>query len=243
MAFNIQEFQSQVTSSGYAETSTFIVDITPPPTLIGGEVDGIFRFYCRSVGLPEFDIQVADVPIQGFGAPTKKPIGRTFPIIPATFLVDKNHSMLGFFHRWSQLVSNYDRSAGPLGSAFGMTPFEINYKSEYQGTMSIVVFNRQAGTTYVYELGGVFPQNVGSVDMAWDSENLMLLPVGFAFDTIRVSGAVGPTITGDRGGANSLLTYFSSLNSYVKAFQSIRRPSDVQNLVNQTAAVIDNIFG
>lgn len=238
MPFNIREFQSQILKNGYSEASTFIVDITPPAALLDSEVSQIFRFYCRSVQLPPLDITTLDVAVQGFGAPTKRPSAREFSIIPATFLVDGQHKILRFFQNWSQLVMNYDRTQGQQGSSYSLRPFEINYKTDYAGTMSIIMFNDKAGQTMTYELGGVFPQSIGSIDLAWDAEDQMLLPVGFAFDILKISGDAykNPSVTSET--ANSALSYFSSENSFAEANPFIARPFDVQQAVSQTAAAL-----
>lgn len=233
MAFNIQEFQSQL-SSGLGEKNSFIVDITAPVF-----PDVPLRFYCQSVGLPAFDIQTSDVAIQGFGAPNKKPVNMQYPIVPATFMIDSGYSILKFFHRWQQSVINYDRTS--TFGVGGQLPFQIGYKSEYAGTMTIACLPKGGGGSYVYEFGGVFPIQVGSVDMAWSEEGFMQLAVGFAFDVIRVSGARAPDAFGDRSGANSLLTYFSQANTYIQAFKTLNRPNEVQNLINQTANILNGL--
>jgi hypothetical protein len=62
--FNIQEFSSSISKHGVAKDNLFMVSITPPPALRNkGEEDSIvddLRFFCRSVTLPEFDIQTTD---------------------------------------------------------------------------------------------------------------------------------------------------------------------------------------
>ena len=79
MAFNINDFSAQVNKHGLAQTNLFIVRITPPPTFTGisdGAEDNSvslnlsreLQFFCRTVTLPELDVQTVDVQKQAFGA-------------------------------------------------------------------------------------------------------------------------------------------------------------------------------
>jgi hypothetical protein len=166
-----------------------------------------------------------------------------FPVVPITFFVDADHKILGYFHDWMKKIINWDRTGGPSGTSNGMRPFEVAYKSDYQGTVTISVLSRFNGReAYQYTLAGAYPVSVGAVTTAWDSDDLMMVPVGFTFDVLKVSGVGTPTVTGNSSGANSLLTYFSQLNTTIQAFKTFDQPNEIQSLVNQSAAVLDGIF-
>ena len=241
MAFNIQEFQSQIGRNGYGVTNLFTVEITAAPATGFSQRDLVF--YARSATLPEFDIQTQDVAHAGFGSATRKPTGMQFPVLPVTFLVDKDHKIMTFFHDWSRKIVNYDRSGGPTGAANGLRPFEINYKSDYQGSLRVTLFSRFNGSnSYVYEFFGAYPISIGSIATAWESDELLFLPVGFSYDIVKITSLSTPKVTGIDGGANSLLTYFSQLNTSVQALRNFDPSVEIQGLVNQSASLLDQIF-
>lgn len=241
MAFNIQDFQAQIGRTGYGVTNLFTVEITTAPATGFSQRDLVL--YARAATLPEFDLQTEDVAHAGFGSATRKPTGMQFPILPVTFLVDKDHKIMSFFHDWTRKIVNYDRTSGPGGAANGLRPFEINYKSDYQGSLKITLFSRFSGSdSYIYEFSGAYPVNVGSISTAWDSEELLFLPVGFSYDVVKLSSLSRPKVTGIGGGSNSLLTYFSQLNTSVQALRDFDADREIQGLVNQSAALIDQIF-
>lgn len=241
MAFNIQQFQSEFGSKGHGVTNLFTVQILTSP--VTGSLERDLVFFANATDLPAFDIETTNIAHSGFGTATRKPTGLQYPILPITFFVDKDHKILRFFHEWIRQIVNYDRSEGPLGSVNGLRPFEIGYKSDYQGAIKVTVFSRyNGGDTYVYEFSGAYPINMGTVSMSWDSEGIMSLPVGFTYDVVNITSLPTPLVTGSGGGANSLLTYLSQLNTSIEVFRSIDLPRDVRGLVNQSAAILDDIF-
>lgn len=244
MAFNVQEFKSQITKHGFAQRNLFLVRITPPEQFAPELPSVDLQFFASSTTLPELSLGTADVMHNGMGANTKKPTGMEYPVLPVTFFVDSNHHILKFFHRWTQKIVNYDRTGGPLAVSGGdLLPFEIGYKGDYQGAIEIIVFPRYQGKqSYTYKFAGAYPINVGNISTSWGEEGLMDLSVGFAYDKFSVSSLDTPKmLTGDSN-ANSLLTYFSSLNTVVQSFRDINNPLDVQNAINQSSRVLDRIF-
>ena len=245
MAFNLQEFRSQITKHGFAQQNLFIVRIYPPEQFAPELPSSDLQFFASSATLPEFSLGTTDVVHNGMGAATKKPTGMEYPILPVTFFVDSNHNMLKFFHRWIQKIVNYDRSGGPYGTLAdtGALPFEIGYKADYQSTIEIIVFPRhQDKKSYIYTFSNAYPINVGNISTSWSDEGLMNLSVGFAYDTLKVSGVDTPKMLTGSNSANSLLTYFSTLNTVVQSFRDIDSPLDVQNAINQSSRVLDRIF-
>jgi len=241
MAFNIQEFQAQIGRNGYGVTNLFTVEITAAPATGFSQRDLVF--YARAATLPEFDITTEDIAHTGFGSATRVPTGMQFPVLPITFMVDKDHRIMSFFHDWTRKIVNYDRTGGPSGAANGLRPFEINYKSDYQGALRVTLFSRFNGSdSYIYEFSGAYPISVGNITTAWDSEELLLLPVGFSYDVVKLSSLSRPTVTGIGGGANSLLTYFSQLNTSIQALRDLDATREIQGLVNQSASLLDQIF-
>jgi len=243
MSFNISEFSSALGKHGVARDNLFMVNVTPPKALRNnGEDDSIIpdlRFFCRSVTLPEFDIQTTDYQTQAFGAVTRRPQSMTFPILPTVFMVDSNFGIMKFFHRWTQLMVNYDTSAGILAEVDGSLPYEMGYKNEYASTVEVIVYSYASESiTYTYKFSGAYPIQVGNVTEAWgQAGDVMTLPVGFTYDEMQVTGADSGSVVDGRGGANGLLSYLSSINTFTQAIKGLKRPRSIQDAINQVTNV------
>jgi len=247
MSFNIQNFSSKISQHGLAKNNLFFVELRVPPTILNemAEIAVVpdIRFFCRSVTLPEMDMITTDIQPQGFGSPQRRPQGMNFPIIPAVFMVDSNFGVMKFFHRWAQAIVNYDRSEGVRGVVNNQLPFEMGYKDEYQTTMKVTVYSFGGGnetdSVYTYDLSGVYPVNIGNISESWESTSeVMTLPVGFTYDTLKVTGAKTPVVQDTDGlGANGLLSWFSSINSVAQAIRGIKKPRNIQDAINQITNV------
>ena len=247
MSFKISEFSSKVKQYGLAKSNLFYVEMGIPAT-IRNELRDIpvlndLRFFCRSVTLPEMDLITTDIQPQGFGTPQRRPQGMNFPILPTTFMMDSEFGVMKFFHRWTQAIVNYDNSEGVRGVVNNQLPFEMGYKKEYETTMKITVFSYGGGggknSVYEYIFSGVYPVNVGNVTEDWESHSdVMILPVGFTYDTLKVTGAKAPVVQNLGGlGANGLLSWFSSINTVAQAIKGISRPRNIQDAINQVTNV------
>ena len=250
MSFNINEFSAQINKHGLAQNNLFLVRIIPPPGFTGiadGAEDNSvslnlakeLEFFCRTVTLPELDVQTVDIQTQAFGAITRRPQSMAFPVLPTVFMVDSNFAVLKFFHRWMQKIINYDTSAGPISAVDGQLPFEMGYKSDYATTIEVIVYSFQSESiTYKYTMSGAYPVQVGNITEAWESSGeLITLPVGFTYDELKVSGAKTGSVIEGAGGANGLLSYLSSINTFTQAIRGLKRPRNIQDAINQVSNV------
>lgn len=252
MSFNIADFNSKLAKHGVAKNNLFFARINIPQALINEFVDlpvtRDLEFYCKSVTLPELDIVTGEVQPQGFGPTVRRPQGMNFPIVPASFMVDSDFGIMKFFHRWTQSIINYDKSGGNFGSVNGALPFELGYKSEYATTMDVAVFSQNTKRVeYVYKFSGVYPINVGNVSPSWENNGEVLtLPVGFTYDELKVTGSKSGRVESDTPGSTTgrMLRWFNTINQTVNAIESFRKPTDIQDSINnlQTVNTIYNSF-
>ena len=238
MAFSISEFNSKIGQHGLAKSNLFFARVNIPRALRDelGEIpiSRDLEFFCRSVQLPEMELGTADIQQQGFGAITRRPQSMTFPILPATFMVDSNFGVLKFYHRWMQAVVNYDKSGGNYGSVNNALPFEMGYKSEYASTMDVAVFSQNTNKVeYVYSFSGLYPVSVGNLSVAWEnSAEVMALPVGFTYDELKVTGSQQGKVQSNKPPLGTLLKWFSRINSFANSIQSIQNPTNIQDSIN-----------
>ena len=65
----------------------------------------------------------------------------------------------------------------------------------------------------------------------------MTLPVGFTYDELKVTGAVTGSVLDSVGGANGLLSYLSSINTFAQAIKGLKRPRSIQDAINQVTNI------
>lgn len=249
MSFNISDFNSKLSEHGVAKTNLFFARITMPRSLLN-ELNEIpitrdLEFYCKTVTLPEMDIQTSEVQPQAFGPVVRRPQSMNFPVLPVSFMVDSNFGVMKLFHRWTQSIVNYDTSGGQFAGVNNTLPFEMGYKNDYSATMQVAVYSQNTQEVeYVYEFSGLYPINVGGIETSWESTgDVMTLPVGFSYDELKVSGSTRGKVLSDRPGSftGNLLGWFSSINTTVNMIQSIKRPTSIQDALNQVSN-INNII-
>tara|TARA_B110000967_G_C18881021_1_gene561067 strand:+ start:243 stop:1001 length:759 start_codon:yes stop_codon:yes gene_type:complete len=241
MSFNISDFNAKINEHGIAKTNLFFARITMPRSLLNefGQISVTrdLEFYCKTVTLPEMDITTGEVQPQGFGPVVRRPQAMNFPILPVSFMVDSNFGVMKLYHRWMQSIINYDTSGGQFAGVNNALPFEMGYKKDYSATMQVAVYSQNTREVeYLYEFSGLYPINVGSIQASWESAGeVMTLPVGFSYDGLKVTGAKTGEVLADRPGSftGKLLNWFSTINSVANTLQSIQRPTDVQDAINQ----------
>lgn len=242
MTFNINEFSSQMGGKGIAINNLFFVTITLPNVLsnLNSELTGReISFLCRTVDLPPFTVNTADVRPQGHGLAEKRPTAMQFDPLSTVFMVDGQFAVKKFFHRWIQAVVNYDTRSGILSEVNGRVPFEFGYKRDFGATITVHVFSDNIGAfEYVYEFGKAWPTFVGGTQVAWENAaEIMTLPVTFTYSELKVTGAEAGTVSVDTSRANGLLTYLSAINTYGQAINQLHRPRDIQDLITQITDV------
>jgi hypothetical protein len=252
MSFNIADFNSKLSQhGGLSKSNLFFARINIPQALINEFVDipvsRDLEFFCKSVTLPGFDLETADVQPQGFGPVVRRPQGMNFPVMPCIFFVDSNFGIMKFFHRWMQAVVNYDRSGGNFGAVNGALPFEMGYKSEYATTMDVAVFSQNSRRVeYVYNFSGLYPVNTGTQETDWSTQGeVMTMAVGFSYDQLKVTGSESGKVESENGStAGRMLRWFNTINQTVNAIEAFRKPTDIQDSINnlQTVNTIYNSF-
>lgn len=244
MAFSISEFNSQVNKHGLAKNNIFYTRITLPPALLNLEntiPTSDLRFFCRTFDLPAITYDAYEYREGGVGPSSRRPSSFNYQPVTGVFMVDSNFAVLKFFHRWMQQIVNYDTSAGTNSEdPQGKLPYEFGYEDEYAATIEVVVFSsNQTDKFYTYKFGKAYPLLIGNITEAWqDAADIMVLPVTFTYNSLKVDGTDAGRITGSlNAGGNSIFSELSSLNSYAQAINSLRRPQGIQDAINQLTTV------
>lgn len=242
MTFNISEFNANINRTGLARPSLFFMRINLSNSLsfldpVAGMESRRLTFLCRSVELPEINVGITPFKPLGFGPSEKRPTDFDYGPLPTVFMVDGEFNVLKFFHRWMQAVVNYDTDNGLLSEnpTDAMLPYEFGYKDEYTASsIEVITYSgAKEDMFYTYKFNNVFPTTVGNVTVAWEStDELMLLPVSFSYDSLTVDGTSRGIISDGIRNTTGVLDYLTELAVYGSEIRSLERPQSIQDAVN-----------
>lgn len=177
MAFNINEFKSQLVGGG-ARPSLFQVQITNP---IAPEADFKFPFMCRAGQLPGSTVGAYEVPY--FGRNIKYAGDRTFEDWTVTVINDEDFIVRNAMESWMNFINSHDSNVRGLPQ---------DYKSN--GIITQYSKDGSALRTYVFE--GMYPIAVDPIDMDWGTvDAIEEFGVTFQYDMWRVEGVTGISTT------------------------------------------------
>ena len=185
MAFNINEFRSQIASRGLAKSSLFYVTITVPASLnntLGSIIDSnTLSFFCDTASLPGMEFGTVDYKKHGYGKSYKRPVEFNESTLPLIFMVDAEFGVVKYFHRWMQSIFNYNNGSAVREDPQGKLPYEFEYHDNYAATIEIFVFStNDTQKVYKYKFSKAYPMNIGEVNVAWEiNDQIMKLPVTF----------------------------------------------------------------
>lgn len=206
--FNIRDFKSAISTRGTLQPNKFFVRITPPETLkatnsqlvenntadsIPG--DGIInftedarflQFYAEGAALPGVNILTSPVRRYGYGSEEKRPIVAAFNDLNLTIIGDEYGRNVRFFQNWLKLMVNYDardtyRTMTGIGAS--QHPFEVTYKTDYIGTIEVLVFNsHDLNSALHYTFREAYPINMIDTPLNWsDNNNLMRFSITISY--------------------------------------------------------------
>jgi hypothetical protein len=245
MTFNISEFTSQINRIGIAKNNLFVVSINLPESLSYLNDKIAIRdliFLCKDIKLPNLAVNALPYIPNTIGMVERRPVSMEYPILDAEFMVDSNFNVMKFFHRWIQGIINYDVSSGQYSTAPGTNtlPFEIEYKSNYVSTITVDVYSDNIDYyKYRYVFGNAYPINVGGITPSWqESAQVMSMPVGFSYDTLKVDGANSGNVSSNNLNRGiGLLQNLSNMNSASQLINLLNLPGNAQNAINDLTSL------
>jgi len=173
MAFNINEFKSQLTGGG-ARPSLFQVQILNP---VAPEADFKVPFMVRSAGIPASNVGAFQVPY--FGRNIKYAGDRTFDDWSVTVINDEDFAIRNSLEAWSNAINSHDGNLRSLPQ---------NYKSN--GIITQFSKDGTALRSYVFE--GMYPIIIDGIALDWGaSDTIEEFGVTFQYDFWRVEGVTG----------------------------------------------------
>lgn len=194
MPFNINDFKSVMNRyGGPAMSSLFEVELSPSSidgtTIAPGIITtSDLRFFCQSVSVPGVNLETTYYKPSGVGFPESMPMNVTPDALNCVFLLDSNHRVMTFFHRWISSIMNV---AGGGDTADGLPVHQIEYKSRYAATSMTVrhYSTHDPFRSYEYQFSGVYPTQISPVELRWSEKSTpATMTVNFSYSKMRYSG-------------------------------------------------------
>lgn len=238
MAFNISRFKANLDRFGGPSRANLfeVMIIGAPVTGTSINAENV-SFFCQTAVIPS--ISVTATPYEAAGEmPIAFPTGVTTQPFNAIFMMDSDHQVLQFFHRWIQQVVNYGTKGGPFSEVDGKLPFEIGYKKQYSCRIVIRHYSTESSPGKFYEviLDNAYPVSIGDVDLAWEqNDSYLTLPVSFSYDRIEYSGEKAGS-SGDIGRGNGFFDILGRVAGFAGVVQqtiSAGRPDSIQDAINR----------
>jgi len=159
MAFNVNEFRSQMQGDG-ARPNLFEVSMPFPAFALPGNAQTKMSFMCKTAQLP--GSAVGSVPVQYFGRELKFAGNRTFADWTVSVINDEDFVIRNAFERWMNGINSH---AGNLRSAAAATSLGYTVDSEVRQ------YGKQGDVLKRYKFIGVFPTDLSPIDVDWGSND------------------------------------------------------------------------
>jgi hypothetical protein len=159
MAFNVNEFRSQLVGDG-ARPNLFEVSMEFPFWAIPGNASRKFSFMCKTAQLPGSTVN--SVPVQYFGRELKFAGNRTFADWSVTVINDEDFVIRNAFERWMNGLNSHNSNIrnpaaqGQLG---------------YTQNAAVRQYGKSGNIVKEYNFIGVFPTDLSAIDVDWGSND------------------------------------------------------------------------
>ena len=185
----ISQFKSQLIGGG-ARPNLFEVELTTLPAGIAWPADN-FRYMCKAAQLPASVIAYIDIPFRG--RIFKVAGDRTIEPWSITIINDEDFRIRKAMEEWVDLIAKLENNLG----ATDPSAYMVNAKVFQLGRGSTPSSKNNAGDRNAvlreYEFIDIFPTNVSSIDLSYDSsDTIEEFVVDFQVQSFAFVDAGGP---------------------------------------------------
>ena len=159
MAFNINEFRSQMQGDG-ARPNLFEVSMPFPAFALPGNAQQKVTFMCKTAQLPGSTVNT--VPVQYFGRELKFAGNRTFQDWTISVINDEDFVVRNAFERWMNGLNSHSLNVRNPAAA---TPLG------YTVDAGVTQYGKGGNTLKKYKFIGVFPTDLSPIDVDWGSND------------------------------------------------------------------------
>jgi len=150
------------------------VDDFKSKLLGGGARSNMFKVTCNFPSYAQGDVELSSFMIKGAQFPSSvvAPIpvlfrgrqlqiagDRTFEPVSLTVINDTGFEVRNAFERWMNGINEHNNNSG------------ISNPTDYMADMIVEQLNKQGEVTKTYDLRGVFPTNLSTIELSYDNEN------------------------------------------------------------------------
>ena len=191
MAFSINDMRSQLVGGGW-RPNHFQVIITYP---FAAQADQKSPFMVKAASIPSVTIGKAEASY--FGRRIGLPGDRVVEDWVVTVMNDTDFLVRDALERWSNIMNSFQGNIALAG----------NNPNDYKSQAILQCFDRSKNVIREYEMHGIFPLSVGSMDTAWDTTDIISeFQVVFSMDDFTLlDGLTGPSI-GTEGAGGIIVT-------------------------------------
>ena len=173
MAFNINEFKSQLTGGG-ARANLFQVQILNP---VDPVADFKVPFMVKAANIPSSD--VSSFKTTYFGRTIAYAGTRTFATWQVTVINDEDYQIRNSMEAWMNAINSHE------GNVSGLP-------QDYKTDALITHYSKNGDPIRSYKFEGLFPTSVSTMAMTWDgADAIQEFTVDFDYDMWTVEGNTG----------------------------------------------------
>ena len=159
MAFNVNEFRSQMVGDG-ARPNLFEVSMPFPAFALPGNAQQKLTFMCKTAQLPGSTVNT--VPVQYFGRELKFAGNRTFQDWTISVINDEDFTVRNAFERWLNGMNSHSTN---IRTPAASTP------NGYTVDAGVTQYGKGGNTLKKYKFIGVFPTDLSPIDVDWGSND------------------------------------------------------------------------
>jgi hypothetical protein len=159
MAFNVNEFRSQMVGDG-ARPNLFEVSLPFPAFALPANAQQKITFMCKTAQLPGSTLGV--VPVQYFGRELKFVGNRTFQDWTITVINDEDFVVRNAFERWMNGINSH---------YFNIRNSAAANQTGYSVDGEVRQFGKTGNELKKYKFVGLFPTDITPIDVDWGSND------------------------------------------------------------------------
>lgn len=177
MAFNINEFKSQLVGGG-ARSNLFQVQLLNP---VDPSADFKVPFMVKASTLPASTIASIDS-VNYFGRQIKYAGSRSFAEWGVTVINDEDFLIRNSMEAWMNGIATHDTNLRGL-------------PQDYKSNALITQYSKSGEAIRTYKFEGLFPTSIAAQTMDWDTDTIQTFDVTFSYDLWTVEGKTGNPTT------------------------------------------------
>lgn len=194
MAFNVEEFLTQISQRGTIKTSKFEVGMNLPPCWDSDPNLAYYNSLIRDVGLrcdraaiPGIVHQTFKYRRYGYGTTETVPLVPNFDDAQLSFISDAEGDFWRLFQKWMNKISNSDTGSGIWNGSTervmsrSLYPYDLSYKSDYATQIVVTWYSDDGIPVKNIVLNEAFPTAISEIKLDWaDGQNIARFIVNFS---------------------------------------------------------------